>query len=194
MKKTVLQVKNLFNSFYSQVYRKWRIENKKAAKDIVGEEYENFRKNFYKDENVDVFVREKVFNSSINFDIVVKKNGEVLILEECKGSYVDSPFLKRAIFDFAMIIETCLEKKIECPFFILSSSTKMKNFDDNYKKYTKIFKDDIREILDEKFLYFSMCEHDRMKRDIYFKTPENNFVLSESLIQNQINKINEIII
>jgi len=193
MKKKILEVKELFNSFYKNTYRLWRIENKKAAKDIVGEEYENFRKKFYEKNNVEISTRENVLNSGINFDIVIRKKDKIYIIEECKGSYVDSPFLKRSIFDFAVIIDLCLQKNIDCPYFILSSSTKMKNFEDCYKKFTKILKDDIRIIMDKKFLYLPICEHGRVKREIYFKNPENNFVLSENLIQDQIIKINKIL-
>ena len=37
-----------FEKYYQSVYLRWRIKTEKAGKDIVGEEYEKFRRNFYK--------------------------------------------------------------------------------------------------------------------------------------------------
>ena len=40
-------IKNFEDTFYNPTYTRWRVTKDKSAEDIVGENYETFRKNHY---------------------------------------------------------------------------------------------------------------------------------------------------
>ena len=75
---------------------------------------------------------------------VIKKDGKIIIIEEDKGSYVDGTFLKRTLVDAATIFDTCITNEIECPYFILSCVTTMKNYQQIYDKVTSLFNEESR--------------------------------------------------
>jgi len=182
-----------FEKYYQSVYLRWRIKREKAGKDIVGEEYEKFRRNFYKSYGLTVEDECDVFGSGVNPDNVVKKDGKIIIIEEDKGSYVDGTFLKRALVDAATIFDTCITNKIECPYFILSCVTTMKNYQQIYDKVTSLFNNNLKNVLNEKFLYLPLSESSRVSQNKYFKTEKNHITLSKKLIDDEYKKINEII-
>jgi hypothetical protein len=188
------EVLSLFVSFFYQpVYKKWRIEKKKAGKDIVGEEYENFRREYYKSKGFEIGNSSRVLGSTVNTDIVVVKNGSIVIVEEAKGSYVDSTFLTRAMIDSARIFKKCMDENKEPPLFILSCTTKMKNFDKVFEETLLIIDSSIRSVMINNFKYLPLCDNDRLNREKYFKSEENNFVLSEKLIFEQEEIINKVL-
>ena len=190
----VNEVLSLFVSFFYQpVYKKWRIDKKKAGKDIVGEEYENFRREYYKSKGFEIGNSSRVLGSTVNTDIVVVKNGSIVIVEEAKGSYVDSTFLTRAMIDAARIFKKCMDENKEPPLFILSCTTKMKNFDKVFGETLLIIDSSIRPVMINNFKYLPLCDNDRLKREKYFKSEENNFVLSEKLIFEQEEIINKVL-
>ena len=47
-------IQHFEDSFYNTVYDRWRIQQEKAGKDIVGEQYETFRAEVYKNYGFDV--------------------------------------------------------------------------------------------------------------------------------------------
>ena len=57
-------------------------------------------------------------------NILVMKDGEVVILEEDKAHYVDSCLLGRALANCAEVMNQCIELDIKAPYFVLSCSTK----------------------------------------------------------------------
>jgi hypothetical protein len=184
---------NSFNNYYQSVYQRWRILKEKAGKDIVGEEYEKLRKSFYQSFGLTVNKTHDVYGSGINPDNVIVKNGEIIIIEEDKGSYVDGTFLKRALVDAATIFNTCIEKNINCPYFILSSTTKMNNYEEIYDKVVILFNEKLRNELKDKFIYLPLCLNGRVSQKKYFKTEKNHFELSKELLEKQTKTINEII-
>jgi len=178
--------KDLFNSeFYDKSYQRWRVDSEKAGKDIIGEQYESFRRSYYQSCGFTIGNGKKVFGSSYNCDTVVKKGDKVLILEEDKGHYIDSCFLGRAISNAAEIFSECLDKGIEIPFFVISSPTKMNNYDSICDRRFKLYREDIVTLLKSKFLYFPLSENGRIPKEKYFETSESCFNLSDELILNQ---------
>ena len=128
-------VKNLFNEkFYKPTYQDWRIDEVKAGKDIVGARYEEFRESYYENMGFEIGNGNKIFGSSYNCDTVVMKDGEIVILEEDKGHFVDSCFLGRALANCAEVMYQVIEMDIKAPYFVLSCPTKM----NNYKEITNI--------------------------------------------------------
>lgn len=183
---TIDTFKNLFqNEFYTPSYKRWKIQQEKAGKDIIGEQYEMFRKQYYKKFGFEIGNGKKIFGSSYNCDTVVKKNGKIVILEEDKASYVDSCFLGRAIQNATQVFNECLKQKIDIPYFVISSSTKYNKYEEIYKEKIETIREDLREILNEKFIYLPLCEHDRISQKKYFMKEENCFNLSDKLIENQ---------
>ena len=183
---TTQKFKNLFeNRFYNQSYKRWRIDKEKAGKDIVGEQYELFREEYYKGLGFEIGDGKKIFGSSYNCDTVVERNGEIVILEEDKASYVDSCFLGRAIQNAAEVFDICLEKKNNIPYFVISSSTKYNLFDEICERRLKLFREDIQEVFKSKFVYLPLSENDRISQKKYFMTKESCFNLSDRLIEEQ---------
>ena len=77
---TTQKFKSLFeNRFYNQSYKRWRIDKEKAGKDIVGEQYELFREEYYKGLGFEIGDGKKIFGSSYNCDTVVERNGEIVM-------------------------------------------------------------------------------------------------------------------
>jgi hypothetical protein len=182
----VSEFKELFNSeFYDKSYKRWRINEEKAGKDITGEQYESFREKYYESYGFNIGNGRKIFGSSYNCDTVVKKGDKIVILEEDKASYVDSCFLGRAIQNATQVFNICLKKGIEIPYFVISSSTKYNLYEKLYQEKVETIREDLVEILNEKFLYFPLSEHDRIGPKKYFKSPESCFTLSDELIEKQ---------
>ena len=178
--------KNLFNSeFYDKSYQRWRVDSEKAGKDIIGEQYESFRRMYYQSCGFTIGNGKKVFGSSYNCDTVVKNGDRVVVLEEDKGHYIDSCFLGRAISNAAEIFSECLDKGIEVPFFVISSPTKMNNYESICDRRFKLYREDIVILLRSKFLYFPLSENGRISKEKYFETAESCFNLSDELILNQ---------
>ena len=184
MKKYTLTAK-MFNDFYTNAYRRWRLDNEKAGKDIVGEEYESFRENFWLSEGFELGERSNVLNSGVNTDKVIMKGGEIIAVEEDKGSYVDGTFLSRAISDCVKIFGKCLKDKKPIPYFILSSPTKMKNFEETFNSDIEYFRTDIQDLLRKKFIYLPLCDNGRVSQKKYFKTADNHYILSEKCLNKQ---------
>ena len=57
----------------------------------------------------------------------------------------------------------------------------------------EVFNNNLKNVLNEKFLYLPLSESGRVSQTKYFKTEKNHFTLSEKLIDEQNKKINEII-
>jgi hypothetical protein len=184
--------KKLFNTeFYIKSYRRWRINEEKAGKDIIGEQYEKMRKMYYESLGFTVGNGKKIFGSSYNCDtVVVNSKNEIVILEEDKASYVDSCFLGRAIQNAAEVFDICLETKRKIPYFVISSSTKYNLFDDICKRRLKLYRGDIQEVFKSKFIYLPLSENDRISQKKYFMTEESCFTLSDRLIKKQNDFVN----
>jgi len=182
----------LFNDYYSNTYKRWRINNEKAAKDIVGQEYEMFRTKFYQQNGFVIGNNKNVLGSGVNCDLSIEHNGQVIIVEEDKGSYVDGTFLSRSLMDAAKIISTCIDNNISIPYFILSSPTTMNNYEKSFNENVSLFRSEISEILKEKYLFLPLTEDSRVCRKIYFKTEKNHFNISNKLLDEQERIINKI--
>jgi len=191
---TIKQTRELFESkYYKPAYKAWRIDSEKAGKDIIGENYEMFRKELYEKLGFEVDAKtKKVFGTNYNPDLIIKNNNEIVIIEEAKGHYVDSCFLTRAISDAAKIMNKCIKDDINLPYFILSCSTKMRGFEERFVEEIEVLRKDIREALLVKFIYLPLCEHGRIQSKNYFTTDNNCFELNNELIKKQNNIIMEI--
>jgi hypothetical protein len=177
--------KYLFKTeFYDKSYKRWRIDEEKAGKDIIGDQYEKFRAMYYKSYGFSTGNGRKIFGSSYNCDTVVKRGNDVVILEEDKANYVDSCFLGRAIQNATQVFNSCLKQGIPIPYFVISSSTKYNKYEVIYKDKIETIREDLVDILNNKFIYLPLCEHDR-RINGYFETPDNCFTLSDTLIEKQ---------
>jgi len=184
--KQVNKVKKLFNDkFYQPTYQDWRIDEIKAGKDIVGKKYEDFREAYYESMGFEIGNGNKIFGSSYNCDTVVMKDGEIVILEEDKGHFVDSCFLGRALANCAEVMYQCIEMNIKPPYFVLSCPTKMNNYEEIMEKRIRIYRKDIQKLINEKFIYLPLCHHGRIPKQKYFLSEENCFELDDTLIEKQ---------
>ena len=69
----------------------------------------------------------------------------------------------------------------------------MKNYQQIYDKVTSLFNNNLKNVLNEKFLYLPLSESGRVSQNKYFKTEKNHITLSKKLIDEENKKINEII-
>lgn len=185
MNPTISEFKSLFiESFYEPTYDKWRVKQEKAGKDIVGEEYESFRKKYYAKKGLNPIKGKRVFGD-LNPDIVVYKGDEVVLIEECKGHYIDKCFLERAIGDAVSIFEWCVENNNPVPYYVLSCATNLSSFQTIFDSRLKIYRKDLSNLLREKFKFLPLCEHGRVGEKSYFKSKESCFSINEKLIENQ---------
>ena len=181
------EVKKMFvKDFYKPTYKSWRVNEERAGKDIVGAEYEKYREKFYTKLGFTVASGKKVFGTNYDCDTAVELNGKTVILEEDKAHYVDNCFLTRALLNAAEVMNSCINNDYEPPWFILSCATKMNNYQDIFEKRVCLLRDDLQELVREKFLYFPMCQHGRVKANKYFQTSQNCFEFDDNLIEEQL--------
>jgi len=189
----VLEMKKMFvKEFYKPTYRSWRILEERAGKDIVGAEYEKYREKFYSKLGFEISSGKKVFGTNYDCDTAVGLNGEIVILEEDKAHYVDNCFLTRALSNAGEVMNSCINKDYEPPWFILSCATKMNNYQDIFDKRVCLFRKDIQELIKEKFIYLPLCEHGRIPAKRYFIDKENCFQLDDQLIKNQLDFLEKV--
>ena len=148
----VREFKDFFNSnYYQPAYLRWRVNSEKAGKDIVGEQYEIMRKEFYEKCGLNTVVDRKLKRiAGYDADTMIKTR-EGLVLEEDKAHYVDSCFLQRAISSHAKVIFHYLNEDKKPPLFILSCPTKMKNFEQVFGSSIRLYRDDIKHYLENSF-------------------------------------------
>tara|TARA_B100000686_G_scaffold351397_1_gene450089 strand:- start:2083 stop:2670 length:588 start_codon:yes stop_codon:yes gene_type:complete len=185
-----------FGKFFDTAYRRWRIDNEKAGKDIIGEEYETFRAAYWTALGATVVTDKKEKRiGSYDPDLAIKKSpdGDIVLIEEDKGHYVDSCFLKRAMHNFGDVIVECIEQNKEPPYFILSCPTRMNNFDEVFNKSLRPFREDVQAYFREKFFYSPLCEHGRVRRNRYYTSDRCCFTLSDSYIEKEISLLRGIL-
>lgn len=180
-------IKNDHDAYYRKTFRRWRTDKEKAGKDIVGEEYEAKRKQFWQRFGFTTH-REKI--GSYNPDIVIRNStGKIVAIEEDKGHYVDSCFLDRFIMNAARVFNTYIDNNADekdVPYFVLSCMTKYNNYDKKYKLNRSMFSREIQSLMDKRIVYLPYCEHDRVKAKEYFKSNNSCFTLSDELLEKQI--------
>ena len=162
----------LYSKFYNQVYKRVKVnKEKKAFKDIVGEEYQNMRLEFWKNEGFQV--ESQYEYQGITCDTAVFKEGRLLLLEEDKGSYLDGTFLSRAVSDATKIFNECIKQGMnieDIPYYVISCPTSMTNFDSSVDSQLETIKDDIVSVFTTKFLYLPLSKEQRVTPKKYFKT------------------------
>jgi|TARA_Y100000310_G_scaffold332269_1_gene407535 hypothetical protein len=180
-----IQVKELFlEKFYNPTYKDWRVDNVKAAKDIVGENYEDFRKEYW--EACGFEVKQQIMLYGIfDVDTLIYKNGELVAIEEDKGHYCDSSMFTRALINMIQIVKHCVENNKPVPHLILSSSTTYNLWKDKRDLLLTIVDEKYIEMVKERFIYLPLCEHSRVSAPKYFQSLDNCFELNDELIDNQ---------
>lgn len=182
-----------FQTFYQFLFEECQ-NSTKARKDIVGAEFELFRKdkiNSYpniRTANADEIAQFKQESEGyFNADqyLISQKTGELVAIEENKGHYVDKCFFKRAISNCIEVIATHQEKGKEPPYFILSCPTSYSGAAEILKFQEKVLRPEIFKKLLEKFKYFPLCEHGRTSRKKYLVSAESPFILNERLYREQ---------
>tara|TARA_R100001132_G_C3248282_1_gene76418 strand:+ start:21 stop:617 length:597 start_codon:yes stop_codon:yes gene_type:complete len=140
-------------------------ETGKALKDVVGKQHEEHRYRIYRSAGLDPRKaihdkRLKAFNADV---WVYDKNDNLVIIEESKGHYVDSCFLKRAIGNFAETVDLFDDAGIECPFLVLSSPTTYRLFKTKFERTIRPYRASIQKTLRAKVKYFSLVSSDRLR-------------------------------
>ena len=188
-----MDMKQLLTEYYNKTYKRWRIDEEKAGKDIVGEEYEATRRKYWSQFGFSA-KSEKI--AGYDADLVVRdKNNNIVVIEEDKAHYVDSCFLDRFMMNAARVLNHYINlgtKDKDIPPIVLSSMTTYNLFDEKYKANKSLFSDRIQKLMDEKINYLPMCDHDRVRAGKYFKSTDVSFTFSDKLIQKQSNFVDSL--
>lgn len=188
-----MDMKQLLTEYYSKTYKRWRIDEEKAGKDIVGEEYETIRRKYWSQFG---FTAKSEKIAGYDADLVVRdNNNNIVVIEEDKAHYVDSCFLDRFMMNAARVLNHYIDSDIkdeDIPPIVLSSMTTYNLFDEKYKANKALFSSRIQKLMDEKINYLPMCEHDRVKAVKYFKSTDVSFTFSDKLIKKQSNFVDSL--
>ena len=144
----------------------------KASKDVIGSEYELHRIRIYKKCGLDA----KKINSGKNKTDLAIYNGDILVAyEEDKGHYMDLCFCQRALLSFAIKIKNIIDdtKDANIPYFIISSYTRYKLYDDAFKTFCSILDNKLVEILKQKVVYHTVIGKDRLSHWFGKKNKKN---------------------
>ena len=186
-------IKTLLENYYARAYKRWRIKEEKAGKDIVGEEYELMRKKFW---NQQGFEAKSENIAGYDADLVVRtKTGRIVVIEEDKAHYVDSCFLDRFAINAARVLQHYIDLEVleeDIPFVSLSCMTTYRLFQQKLNDNMSMFSTELQEMMSKKVKYFPMCSHDRVGRSKYFKSEEVSFDFSDKLIQEQIDFVDSL--
>ena len=172
----------------------------KAAKDVVGKSYEEFRTaqiKKYKYLDVASPKEAKEFRRYLGNEftadqyIVEKESRKILAVEEDKGHYVDKCFAKRAIFNAAEVFSHCNANNIEAPYFILSCPT-MFAVDELIEGQRKMFNDAVPCLLKYKFKFFYACTHGRTSRFEYLVEESMPFEVDPVLVAKEVEFFNKL--
>ena len=178
-------------AYYGDVYGMCQGQ-KKAKKDVVGKGYEEYLKKELEIEYPHLRVAtseeeseiKKIFKGYDGDLYILDQQGELLAIIEAKGHYLDTPMLKRCLFNAMETMQTALNKGLYVPDFILSCPT-------NYSRVDEIIDDmkyvrpEVLLVLREKFKFLSLCEHGRIPPSVWLKTPENPLKMSRALWDDQ---------
>ena len=181
-----MDMKTLLTDYYSRAYKRWRIDEEKAGKDIVGEEYELTRSVYWS--KLGLSAKSETI-AGYDADLIVRdQNNKIIAIEEDKAHYVDSCFLDRFMMNAARVFKHFIDqgtKNEDIPPFILSCMTTYNLFEEKYESNKSLFSSKIQKLMDEKVKYLPMCEHDRVRAGKYFKSTNISFDFSDKLIQEQ---------
>jgi len=176
-----------YSKFYNEVFKRVKVyKEKKAFKDIVGEEYQKIRVDFWRREGFRVEPQYEY--QGIICDVAVFKGERLLFVEEVKGSYLDITFLSRAISDATKIFNECIKQGMnnqDIPYFVISCPTIMNNFDSVVNIQLETIKDAIVSVFTIKFLYLPLSKESRVPRKKYYKTVKPHIKLSPDKLDVQ---------
>jgi len=166
----------------------------RAKKDIVGESYENFRKEWIRSQGLDVADAEEkkrfneVLGGSYNADqyIVDPQSRNLLAVEEDKGHYVDKCFAGRFLHNVATVINHCKANDVQMPYFILSCPTNYK-FNELVDNHSSMYREDITRVIGDKMLFFHSCNHGRTDRKKYLHEKNMPFVVESENVEKEKN-------
>jgi hypothetical protein len=177
--------KNRFNQYYVKTYNR-KINGNVAFKDIVGQEYEVFRKDLWTDFHLTVSRNQNICD--YNADLIIKNsNNDIVAIEECKGHYVDICFLERFYSNAAKVINQCILSNLNVPYIILSCPTNSKAYENKKENLISLYREDIAVHLREKIKFVSLCTHDRVSKKKYFASNINDcFILDNNKIDDNI--------
>ena len=174
----------IFNNSTYQTYYDWKVAGN-SGKDIVGKNYEQYLKGFYTRLGYDVHMNKSI--AGYESDLVCYLDGDIKLIVEAKGHYVDKCFLKRALFNFAEIVSHYRSHGKDIPLLVIDSPTRFRNYNHVLESSIKIFSQSIRRDLKRSIKYLPMCDVDRIKKESYYDNSGFTFPVKKSRIDTRIN-------
>ena len=115
-----------------------------------------------------------------NVDWSILYNGILVALEEDKGHYLDSCFLERALSGFCKTINYYQKKEKKIPMLIIHSFTRYNKFDEKLKDDMDTRKTEIAHELNNKIVYTTLTNLDRLNKKKWFSKDLYNCYSSNS--------------
>ena len=154
-------------------------ETGKALKDIVGDVYQNHRKRLWKHFGFDVSKDKHGAMFDVDWSITWK--GQLIAFEEDKGHYMDSCFMERAISGFCKTINAYQKINKPIPLLILHSFTRYNKFVEKLQEDLETRKPEIADVINNKLVYTTLVNRDRMKKEHWFSTTLYNCYSSNAI-------------
>lgn len=164
--------------FYKESLRKaenetkHQVETGKALKDIVGVAYENHRKRIWNYFEFDV--SKDKHDAMFHVDWSITYQGKLVALEECKGHYLDSCFMERALTGFCKTVNAYQKKGKNIPLLIIHSFTRYKRFNEKLLEDMETRKPEISNEIRNKLKYTTLVNCDRLPNKKWFSTDVYN--------------------
>ena len=103
-----------------------------------------------------------------NADLIITCKGKLIAIEECKGHYLDSCFLERALTGFCKTTLAFQKKDKPIPKFILHSFTKYNIINQKMEEDLETRKPKIADEIRQNLKYTTLMDCDRLKKDKWF--------------------------
>ena len=151
----------------------------KALKDIVGKVFETHRERVWTHFGFEV--SKDKYGALFDVDWSITWQGELIALEEDKGHYMDSCFMERAITGFCKTINAYQKINKPIPVLILHSFTKYNKFVEKLEEDLETRKSEIADEMNNKLVYTTLVERDRIKKEQWFSTTLYNCYSSNAI-------------
>ena len=139
-----------------------------ALKDVVGSEYEKHTARIYTFYGNSLELEQQNNQYGFTIDILVKRNGKILCLEETKGHYLDSCFMERALVGFSKAVHNLKTKGLPIPKMVIHSFTTYNKYTEKLHEFKKIVHPNIISSLDNNLIYITLCSSNRLHKKKWF--------------------------
>lgn len=182
----------------------------KALKDVVGKTYEKYMQKIYHHYSNDELTEDILNTIMIGANNLRYKGNRKLfgftpdlvtyslqgtedeyLVVEAKGHYMDKCFMERALSGIAKTINNYIKEGKHIPIFEINSFTTYKKYDEILKESLEILHPEIAAIIENRLIYNTICDSDRIKKGEWFKDGRKYDTFNHPYLENiSLEKVN----